>query len=55
MEILKAVHLKKDYRTNQNEVHALNDVSFSVKRGSLLPLLERVGVERAHYYICLVD
>ncbi len=43
MEILKAVHLKKDYRTNQNEVHALNDVSFSVEAGEFAAIVGTSG------------
>ena len=43
MEILKAVHLKKDYRTNQNEVHALHDVSFSVEAGEFTAIVGTSG------------
>lgn len=43
MEILKAVHLKKDYRTNQNEVHALHDVSFSVEAGEFAAIVGTSG------------
>ena len=37
MDLLTVEHLTKTYGTGENAVHALDDVSFSVPRGSFLP------------------
>ncbi len=43
MEILRAENLCKVYGKGENEVHALNDVSFSVKQGEFLAIIGRSG------------
>lgn len=43
MEILKAEHLTKVYGTGENQVKALNDVSFTVKKGEFLAIIGPSG------------
>ncbi|MDE5619999.1 MAG: ABC transporter ATP-binding protein [Ruminococcus sp.] len=43
MEILKVENLCKVYGKGENEVHALNDVSFSVKQGEFLAIIGPSG------------
>ena len=43
MEILKAEHLTKVYGTGDNQVKALNDVSFTVKKGEFLAIIGPSG------------
>lgn len=43
MEILKIEHLTKVYGTGENEVRALNDVSFSVEQGEFLAIIGPSG------------
>lgn len=43
MEILKVEHLCKTYGTNDNIVHALNDVSFSVNKGEFVAIIGPSG------------
>ena len=43
MEILRAENLCKVYGNGENEVHALSDVSFSVKQGEFLAIIGRSG------------
>ncbi len=43
MEILKVEHLCKTYGTNDNVVHALNDVSFSVNKGEFVAIIGPSG------------
>ncbi len=43
MEILKAEHLTKIYGTGENQVKALDDVSFSVKKGEFLAIIGPSG------------
>lgn len=45
MEILRASHLCKTYGKGENEVRALDDVSFRLKRESLLQLLVHLVLE----------
>ncbi|MCI9525509.1 MAG: ABC transporter ATP-binding protein [Lachnospiraceae bacterium] len=43
MEILKAEHLTKIYGTGENQVKALDDVSFSVEKGEFLAIIGPSG------------
>lgn len=43
MEILRVENLCKVYGKGENEVHALNDVSFSVNQGEFLAIIGRSG------------
>ena len=42
-EILKAEHLTKIYGTGENQVKALDDVSFSVQKGEFLAIIGPSG------------
>ena len=39
MEILRVENLTKVYGKGENEVHALNDVSFSVNKGEFVAII----------------
>ena len=43
MEILKVEHLSKIYGTGENKVHALRDVSFSVRKGEFVDIIGASG------------
>ena len=43
MEILKVEHLSKIYGKGENQVHALNDVSFTVEQGEFLAIIGPSG------------
>ncbi len=43
MEILKAEHLTKVYGSGENQVKALDDVSFSVQKGEFLAIIGPSG------------
>ena len=43
MEILKVEHLSKTYGKGENQVHALNDVSFTVEQGEFLAIIGPSG------------
>lgn len=43
MEILRAEHLTKIYGTGENQVKALNDVSFTVEKGEFLAIIGPSG------------
>lgn len=43
MEILKAEHVTKIYGTGENQVKALDDVSFSVNKGEFLAIIGPSG------------
>ena len=43
MEILKVEHLSKIYGTGENKVHALRDVSFSVRKGEFVAIIGASG------------
>lgn len=43
MEILKAVHLKKHYGSGENLVRAVDDVSFSIEKGSFTAIVGTSG------------
>lgn len=43
MEILKVEHLTKTYGTGENQVYALNDVSFSVNKGEFVSIVGASG------------
>mgnify|MGYP002624981670 FL=1 len=43
MEILKAEHLSKIYRTGENEVRAVDDVSFTVEKGEFVAIVGASG------------
>lgn len=43
MEILKVEHLTKTYGKGENQVHALNDVSFSVSKGEFVAVVGSSG------------
>ncbi len=43
MEILKVEHLSKIYGSDENQVMALNDVSFSVKKGEFVAIIGPSG------------
>ena len=47
MEILKAVNLKKYYGSGENIVKAVDDVSFSIEKGSFTAIVGTSG--RAPY------
>ena len=46
MEILKAEHVTKIYGTGENQVKALDDVSFSVNKGEFLAIIGRLNREQ---------
>jgi len=43
MEILKVEHLSKIYGQGENEVRALDDVSFSVEKGQFVAIIGPSG------------
>ncbi len=43
MEILRVEHLKKTYGAGDNQVHALDDVSFSVEQGEFIAIIGPSG------------
>ena len=43
MEILKVEHLSKVYGTGENQIHALDDVSFSVESGQFVAIIGPSG------------
>ncbi len=43
MEILRVEHLSKIYGKGENEVHALNDVSFTVEKGEFVAIVGSSG------------
>ncbi len=43
MEILKVEHLSKVYGTGENQIHALDDVSFSVESGQFIAIIGPSG------------
>jgi len=43
MEILKVEHLSKVYGTDENQVMALNDVSFTVNKGEFVAIIGPSG------------
>ena len=43
MEILKVEHLTKKYGKYENEVIAVNDISFSVKKGEFVAIVGSSG------------
>ena len=43
MEILKVEHLTKKYGKDENEVIAVNDISFSVKKGEFVAIVGSSG------------
>lgn len=43
MEILKVEHLTKTYRSGENLVHAVDDVSFSVEKGEFVAIVGASG------------
>ena len=43
MEILRVEHLSKIYGKDENKVHALNDVSFSIKKGDCVAIIGPSG------------
>ena len=43
MEILRVEHLKKTYGAGENQVHALDDVSFSVEQGEFIAIIGPSG------------
>ena len=43
MEILKVEHLTKKYGKGENEVIAVNDVSFSVEKGEFVAIVGSSG------------
>lgn len=43
MEILKAMHLKKYYGSGENLVKAVDDISFSVEKGSFTAVVGTSG------------
>ena len=50
MEILKVENLCKTYGKGETLVKALDNVSFSIEKVNLLPLLVQVEVVKVHYY-----
>ncbi len=43
MEILKAEHVTKIYGTDQNQVKALDDVSFTINKGEFVAIIGPSG------------
>lgn len=43
MELLRAEHLCKTYGIGENQVHALNDVSFSIQQGEFVSIIGTSG------------
>ncbi len=43
MEVLRVEHLSKTYGAGENQIHALNDVSFSVENGQFLAIIGPSG------------
>ena len=49
--ILKCENLTKIYGNEDNKTIALDDVSFSVKKGQFVSIIEHLVVENLRYYI----
>ena len=47
MEILKAEHVTKVYGTGENQVKALDDVSFSVHKGEFIAIIGPSGSRKS--------
>ena len=52
MVVLKTDNLKKFYGKEENQVKALNGVSFPLNRENSLPLLEPAEAESLRCYTC---
>ena len=50
MNILEVQDLCKTYGTGETEVHALNHVSFSVRKGEFIPA--RCGLMDRTFFLC---
>lgn len=53
MEVLRVEHLTKIYGKGENEVKALDNVSFTVEQGEFVAIIGPSGSGNQHYYICL--
>ena len=52
-KLVEVVDLGKTYPTEDGgHLEVLQDVSFSINRGEIVAIVGRVGLEKAHYYIC---
>lgn len=51
MEILKVENLIKTYGSGENLVNAVDDVSFSVEKGNLLPLSVQAAAASQLFFI----
>lgn len=51
MEILKVENLTKTYGSGENLVNAVDDVSFSVEKGNLLPLSVQAAAASQLFFI----
>ena len=51
MEILRVENLNKIYGKGENQVKAVDNVSFSVQKGEFVAIIGQVEAESLHCYI----
>ena len=52
MEILRVEDLVKTYGKGENQVNAVDHISFSIDKGEFVAIVELVEAENLRYYIC---